>query len=167
MMTHCVVRWQDGSFDNNRECIVCGAKGTEEHVSTCKNPCYKEFYKERIVTKSYQNYLDDLNPETQFAKDFAFDPDQVVFRSRTTGPAIEDETEKLILEATEFKLKPNFEAYCSLTDKQKAVWDCIMQRGISEYSTAAELGISRDAVHDRINKARAAYKKFIKQQKAK
>lgn len=53
-------------------------------------------------------------------------------------------------------------AFNNLTDKQKEVWRCIMRDCKSEYTTGKLLGISRDAVHDRLNKARRRYQQFIK-----
>ncbi len=56
-------------------------------------------------------------------------------------------------------------AFNSLTHKQRNVWQLHMRDGKSEYETAKMLKISRDAVHDRLNKARKRYKKFIKDHK--
>lgn len=54
-------------------------------------------------------------------------------------------------------------AYNHLTFKQQAVWVLVMQDCLTEYSAAIVLGISRDAVHDRLGKAKRRYKKFIKE----
>ena len=155
MMTHCVVRWQDGSHDNNRECIECGKVN-------CPYPVYKDYYKEIVTKKSYQKYMDDLNPETTFTKEWAIEPDNLIFQTRYTSPIIEDETVLQTLEEPRLFI-PNQEAYNNLTNKQKLVWDAVMERGISEYDTAKELGLTRDIVHDRINKARKRYKKYLLQ----
>lgn len=32
------VRWADGSFDSNRECVECG-------LTTCVNPVYNDYYR--------------------------------------------------------------------------------------------------------------------------
>lgn len=53
-------------------------------------------------------------------------------------------------------------AFNHLTDKQKAVWGPVMQDCLTEYATAKLLGISRDAVHDRLNKARRRFKVFVR-----
>lgn len=58
-------------------------------------------------------------------------------------------------------------AFNSLTPKQREVWGPIMQDCLTEYSTATLLGISRDAVHDRLNKAKRRFKRFIKEAKKK
>jgi len=172
-MTHCVVQWQDGSYDNNRECIVCGAKGTNEHTSTCKNPCYKEYYKEVVTQRSYWNWNDANNAkhldEENNGNGFEIptsNPDSLMYQQRYTGPIVEDETDDLIFEeAKEIKLNLNLEAYGKLTDKQKEVWDCIMTRGISQYSAAAELGISRNTLKNHIRRALKAYKRYVKESK--
>ncbi len=57
------------------------------------------------------------------------------------------------------------EAYLMLTDKQREVWDLHMRLGMSEYKTADTLKITRNAVHDRLNKARAAFKRNVKELK--
>lgn len=54
-------------------------------------------------------------------------------------------------------------AFNALTLKQQQVWIKHMQECKSEYTTAKELKISRDAVHDRLNKAKRRYKAFIKE----
>lgn len=54
-------------------------------------------------------------------------------------------------------------AFNSLTPKQQEVWGPVMQDCLTEYATAKMLNISRDAVHDRLNKARKRYKRFITQ----
>lgn len=54
-------------------------------------------------------------------------------------------------------------AFNHLTLKQQAVWALVMQDCLTEYSAAKVLGISRDAVHDRLNKAKRSYRKFIKE----
>jgi len=51
----------------------------------------------------------------------------------------------------------------ALTPKQKAVWKLVMQQYITEREAATMLGISRDAVHDRLNKARRSFTKFVKE----
>jgi DNA-directed RNA polymerase specialized sigma24 family protein len=53
-------------------------------------------------------------------------------------------------------------AFNQLTNKQKDVWRLVMQECKTEYAAADLLGITRDAVHDRINKAKRRYKKFIR-----
>ena len=56
-------------------------------------------------------------------------------------------------------------AFNNLTLKQQQVWGPVMRDCLTEYSTAKLLGLTRDAVHDRLNKARRRYKKFITQQR--
>lgn len=51
MMSKCVVRWHDGSHDNNRTCLDCG-------LENCPNPVYKDYYKEIITKKSYWNWVE-------------------------------------------------------------------------------------------------------------
>lgn len=52
-------------------------------------------------------------------------------------------------------------AFKSLTPKQQRVWNLYMRRGLSEYETAKVLNITRDAVHDRLNKARRRFLKTL------
>ena len=54
IMKQASVRWADGSYDHTRTCILCGR-------ATCKDPVYKDFYKEIITTKSYWNWLEQNN----------------------------------------------------------------------------------------------------------
>lgn len=54
-------------------------------------------------------------------------------------------------------------AFNQLTNKQKTVWQLVLQDCLSEYQAAKYLRITRDAVHDRLNKARRSYKKFIRE----
>lgn len=58
MMSQCVVRWNDGTYDRNRICDQC-------HRSDCKYPTYSESerYKEVITKKSYWDWLDKMGNE--------------------------------------------------------------------------------------------------------
>lgn len=56
-------------------------------------------------------------------------------------------------------------AFNSLTQKQKDVWEPIMRDCLTQYTTAVLLGISREAVKDRLNKAKKRFKTFIKENK--
>jgi DNA-directed RNA polymerase specialized sigma24 family protein len=53
------------------------------------------------------------------------------------------------------------EAFNHLTIKQQVVWILKMQQGLTEKTTAKLLGISRDAVHNRLLKARFRYTRYI------
>lgn len=53
-------------------------------------------------------------------------------------------------------------AYKHLTDKQQIVWKLVMQDCLSQYEAAETLGLTRECVYDRLNKAKRRYKKFIK-----
>ncbi len=52
-------------------------------------------------------------------------------------------------------------AFNSLTKKQQEVWGPIMQDCLTQYTTAVMLGISRDAVKDRLNKAKKHFRAFL------
>ena len=51
----------------------------------------------------------------------------------------------------------------SLTQKQRDAWYLVMQQCYSERDAAKMLKISRDALHDRLNKARASVKRYIRE----
>ncbi len=53
-------------------------------------------------------------------------------------------------------------AFNNLTAKQRQVWTLVMQDFMTEEATGRLLGISRDAVHNRIIKARARFVNYIK-----
>lgn len=59
-------------------------------------------------------------------------------------------------------MKISQKAYNRLTKKQKEVWGPVMQDCLTEYVTAQMLGITRDAVHNRLIKARKRYTTFLK-----
>jgi DNA-directed RNA polymerase specialized sigma24 family protein len=54
-------------------------------------------------------------------------------------------------------------AFKDLTDKQREVWILVMQRYFTEHEAAKHLGLTRDAVHDRLNKARRRFTKYIQE----
>lgn len=103
-MTHCVVRWQDGSHDNNRTCEICGL-GPVDHnnSSTCQYPVYKDYYKEIITKKTYWDYLESATCTSYVPSDKRrgtskdihepdlANPDNLTFRKRHTGAEIHDE----------------------------------------------------------------------------
>lgn len=56
-------------------------------------------------------------------------------------------------------------AYRSLTKKQKEVWDLVMKDCLTQYTAAVVLKTTRNAVKDRLTKAKKRYTKFIKENK--
>ena len=50
----------------------------------------------------------------------------------------------------------------ALTQKQRDAWYLVMQQCYSERDAAKLLKISRDALHDRLNKARVSVKRYIR-----
>lgn len=56
-------------------------------------------------------------------------------------------------------------AYRSLTKKQKEVWDLVMKDCLTQYTAAIVLKTTRNAVKDRLAKAKKRYTKFIKENK--
>jgi hypothetical protein len=58
MLTN-IVRWADGTYDRKRTCEECGK-------TDCDYPVYKDFYKEKIVTKAYRNWLEGNNPDENY-----------------------------------------------------------------------------------------------------
>jgi hypothetical protein len=50
----CSVRWADGTYDAQRICILCDTE-------TCKDPVYKDCYKEIVTKKSYWNWMEQNN----------------------------------------------------------------------------------------------------------
>jgi predicted DNA-binding protein (UPF0251 family) len=55
-------------------------------------------------------------------------------------------------------------AFKSLTVKQQEVWGPIMQGCLTQYATALLLGISRNAVKDRLTKAKKHFRAFLIEQ---
>jgi DNA-directed RNA polymerase specialized sigma24 family protein len=58
-------------------------------------------------------------------------------------------------------------AFNNLTFKQQAVWLLKMQDNLTEIATARLLGISRDAVHNRLWKAKIRYERYIRRMQRK
>lgn len=56
-------------------------------------------------------------------------------------------------------------AYRQLTKKQRAVWDLVMKDCLTQYTAAIVLKTTRNAVKDRLTKAKRSYTKFIKENK--
>jgi DNA-directed RNA polymerase specialized sigma24 family protein len=52
-------------------------------------------------------------------------------------------------------------AFRNLTKKQREVWELVMRDFQTQKKAAVVLGISRDALKDRLNKAKKRYTKFI------
>jgi DNA-directed RNA polymerase specialized sigma24 family protein len=54
-------------------------------------------------------------------------------------------------------------AFRNLTKKQREVWELVMRDFQTQAKASATLGISRDALKDRLNKAKKRYTKFIEE----
>ena len=52
----------------------------------------------------------------------------------------------------------------ALTPKQQEVWVLCMRESKSQYRAARILGITRDAVKDRLTKAKKQFRKYINEQ---
>jgi len=53
-------------------------------------------------------------------------------------------------------------AFNDLTDKQRQVWTLVMRDCLTETAAGRVLAISRDAVHNRLRKAKVRYAKYIR-----
>lgn len=51
MLSHCIVRWNDGSHDNQRTCDDCG-------LDNCATPVYKDYYREVVTKVSYWQWAE-------------------------------------------------------------------------------------------------------------
>lgn len=60
------VRWQDNSYDHKRVCDECGKPN-------CSYPVYNDFYREVVTKKSYWNWAEKNNENTNSNPDFLGD----------------------------------------------------------------------------------------------
>lgn len=55
------------------------------------------------------------------------------------------------------------QAFRALTPKQQSVWELVMQNFYTQAKAAKKLHISREAVKDRLNKAKKRFTQFVQE----
>lgn len=162
---NCMVVWADGTYDHKRNCDECG-------LLTCKSPVHKDRYKE-IGHSMTDDTCGEVGPYWDFMHSVQplggkrdYDGENVATEFFTANPDGLKELEPRISGVTEIQYQLAQEVYETFSDRQKQVWDLVMRQQVSQIEVAEQLHITKQAVSTYLNRAKAAFKTFMEENKS-
>jgi DNA-directed RNA polymerase specialized sigma24 family protein len=140
------VRWKDGSYDPYR---VPSVKRTYTDIAGATGELLDDEILTSTVHSDYEPPADEVNKPPMWA--VTSNPDLIA------GP--DEPYSSAISEFEDVKAK---QAFSELSPRQKKVWKLVMREGLTEEAAAIQLGITRQAVHGLVVRAKQAFENYLK-----